>query len=134
MSFEAKMYQGFIAADSPALQRLIRQYEGTGTYFDIVIVGSGVGGGVLADALAEKGLRILVLEAGSFLYPTHVYNLCRFLNHKVAEKFECRTFKQPGEPKDAKDELFIGRATTVELRRALYLLVRIDPHPATLGT
>ena len=109
MSFEAKMYQGFIAAESPALQRLIRQYEGTGTYFDVVIVGSGVGGGVLADALAEKGIRILVLEAGSFLYPTHVYNLCRFLNHKVAERFECRTFKQPGEPKDAKDELFIGR-------------------------
>ena len=100
MSFEPKMYQGFIAADSPAQKRLIRQYEGTGTEFDIVIVGSGVGGGVLADALAElagKDLRILVLEAGSFLYPTHVYNLCRFLNHEVAERFDCRTFKQPGE-------------------------------------
>ena len=108
MSFEPRTYEGFVAADSPAQQRLIRQYEGTETKFDIVIVGSGVGGGVLADALADKGLRILVLEAGSFLYPTHVYNLCRFLNHEVAKKFGCRTFKQPGEPKDAQDELFLG--------------------------
>jgi hypothetical protein len=76
MSFKPDMYKGFIAADSPAQKGLIRQYEGTGTKFDIIIVGSGVGGGVLADALAslakEKKLRILVLEAGSFLYPTHV--------------------------------------------------------------
>ena len=106
MSFEPKMYQGFVAADSPAQQRLIRQYEGTGTNFDIVIVGSGVGGGVLADALADKGLRILVLEAGSFLYPTHVYNLCRFMNTKVAKKFGCGTFRQQSESDN--EELYIG--------------------------
>ena len=106
MSFKPDMYKGLIAADSPAQRRLIRQYKGTGTSFDIIIIGSGVGGGVLADALANKGLRILVLEAGSFLYPTHVYNLCRFLNHRVAEKFECRTFKQPSDSAD--NELYIG--------------------------
>jgi GMC oxidoreductase len=111
MSFKPDMYKGFIAADSPAQKGLIRQYEGTGTKFDIIIVGSGVGGGVLADALAslakEKKLRILVLEAGSFLYPTHVYNLCRFLNHKVAERFECGTFSQQSDFEDA--EFYIGR-------------------------
>ena len=111
MSFKPDMYKGFIAADSPAQKGLIRQYEGTGTKFDIIIVGSGVGGGVLADALAplakEKKFRILVLEAGSFLYPTHVYNLCRFLNHKVAERFECGTFSQQSDLEDA--EFYIGR-------------------------
>lgn len=46
--------------------------------FDIIVVGSGIGGGVLADDLAERlgrQRRILVLEAGSFIYPTHVYNV-----------------------------------------------------------
>src|SRR4029434_8887519 len=70
MSFQASMYEKFVAAGSQAGERLIPQYIGTRPDFDIVIVGSGIGGGVLADALAEldKPLRILVLEAGSFLY------------------------------------------------------------------
>jgi GMC oxidoreductase len=112
MNFDAEMYgDGFVTADSETQKRLIRQYNETGTSFDVVIVGSGVGGGVLADDLADrlgkKKCRILVLEAGSFLYPTHVYNICRFPNDRVAQKFGCDTFSQP---KDAsKDgELFIG--------------------------
>jgi hypothetical protein len=109
MNFQASMYENFIAADSPARERLIRQYMGMRTDFDIVIVGSGVGGGVLADNLADRlgdRLRILILEAGSFLYPTHVYNLCRFPNAAVAQKFGCGTFWQQGE--SAEDELYIG--------------------------
>jgi hypothetical protein len=100
-------------ADSETQQRLIRQYKEKATKFDVVIVGSGVGGGVLADDLAErlsknkrlKNCRILVLEAGSFLYPTHVYNFCRFPNLNVARKFNCDTFSQQG---DDEDEFFIG--------------------------
>jgi hypothetical protein len=64
-------------------------------------VGSGIGGGLLADDLAERlgsQQRILVLEAGSFLYPTHVYNICRFLNSKLAQHFGCDTFWQAGNP------------------------------------
>jgi hypothetical protein len=37
-----------------------------------------------------------VLEAGSFVYPTHVYNLCRFSNSSVANHFGCDTFWQGG--------------------------------------
>ena len=103
------MYENFVAADSPARERLIRQYIGVRTDFDIVIVGSGVGGGVLADDIAErlgKTHRILIVEAGSFLYPTHVYNVCRFPNADVAQKFGCGTFWQQGD--SASDQLYIG--------------------------
>jgi GMC oxidoreductase len=103
------MYENFVAADSPARERLIRQYIGVRTDFDIVIVGSGVGGGVLANDLAKrlgKTHRILLVEAGSFLYPTHVYNVCRFPNADVAQKFGCGTFWQQGD--SASDQLYIG--------------------------
>jgi hypothetical protein len=116
MNFEAGTYDGFVAADSEAQKRLILHYKEKGTKFDVVIVGSGVGGGVLADDLAErlgenkqlkKKCRILVLEAGSFLYPTHVYNFCRFPNLNVSRKFGCKTFSQPKDASE-KGELFIG--------------------------
>ena len=35
--------------------------------FDIVIIGSGVGGGTLAYALAATGARILIVERGDFV-------------------------------------------------------------------
>ena len=56
----------------------------------------------------KKSTRILVLEAGSFLYPTHVYNFCRFPNENVSKKFGCKTFSQP---KNASEngELFINK-------------------------
>jgi choline dehydrogenase-like flavoprotein len=37
--------------------------------FDIIIVGSGAGGGTLAHTLAQTGKRILILERGGFLHP-----------------------------------------------------------------
>jgi choline dehydrogenase-like flavoprotein len=103
------MYENFVAADSQAGERLIPQYIGIRPDFDIVIIGSGVGGGVLADNLAERlggHARILVLEAGSFLYPTHVYNICRFHNYEVARKFGCATFWQQGD--SPANKLYIG--------------------------
>jgi choline dehydrogenase-like flavoprotein len=35
--------------------------------YDIVIIGSGAGGGTMAHALARSGRRILVLERGGFV-------------------------------------------------------------------
>jgi hypothetical protein len=73
--FRASTYVNFVSALSAAQERLFLQYIGPRDDFDIIVVGSGVGGGVLADALAEKlgeTKRILLLEAGSFVYPTHV--------------------------------------------------------------
>jgi choline dehydrogenase-like flavoprotein len=43
--------------------------------YDVVIIGSGMGGGPLADALSDAGLKTLVLEAGGLTLPTHMTNL-----------------------------------------------------------
>ena len=45
--------------------------------FDVVIIGSGVGGGIAAEQLADFGADVLVLEAGSLLFQTHIANLPR---------------------------------------------------------
>src|SRR5215217_7829255 len=52
-----------------------------GDPFDVVVIGAGMFGGYIADKLyrhGEKiGLRVLVVDAGSFLLPTHVQNMPR---------------------------------------------------------
>ncbi len=37
------------------------------THYDLIIIGSGAGGGTMAHALARSGRRILVLERGGFV-------------------------------------------------------------------
>jgi hypothetical protein len=108
MTFTPSTYANFVSFGSPAQDRLFLQYIGPRDDFDIIIVGSGMGGGVLADDLAERAgdrKRILVLEAGSFVYPTHVYNVCRFPNSSLARHFGCDTFWQAGH---AGGEHYIG--------------------------
>ena len=36
-------------------------------HFDVIVVGTGAGGGTLAHTLAPSGKRILLLERGNFL-------------------------------------------------------------------
>lgn len=101
MTFSASTYANFVSGTGASQQRLFLEYMSPRNDFDIIIVGSGVGGGVLADDLADRrgnDKRILVVEAGSFLYPTHVYNFCRFSNASVAKHFGCDTFWQYGNP------------------------------------
>ena len=51
--------------------------------FDVIVIGSGIGGGILADQLSDLGMKVLVLEAGSYLFPSHVANLPR--QHRVGQ-------------------------------------------------
>ncbi|MFB1298608.1 GMC oxidoreductase [Mycobacterium sp. pW049] len=43
--------------------------------YDVIVVGSGMGGGILADQLADRGASVLILEAGAIAVPTHMHNL-----------------------------------------------------------
>src|SRR5262249_35773044 len=47
--------------------------------YDVMVIGSGMGGGLLASRLARANADVLLLEAGSYLFPTHVGNLPRRL-------------------------------------------------------
>jgi choline dehydrogenase-like flavoprotein len=60
-------------------QRLLPRNVDETVDYDVLIVGSGMGGGILASALADAGANVLVPEAGSLLFPTHVGNLPRQL-------------------------------------------------------
>lgn len=110
MTFKASDFNGFIAEDSEIQARLFTQYLGNRDDFDVIVIGSGMGGGILADDLADRvgnDKRILVLEAGSYLFPTHVYNVSRFDNGSVARSFACNNFYQDG---GSTDERYIHEA------------------------
>ena len=99
MSFHPSVYPNFVAEDSVARSRLFLQYQSPRNDFDLIVIGSGMGGGILADELADRAAgsrRILVLEAGAFLYPTHVFNICRFPNADVARHFGVDNFWRHG--------------------------------------
>src|SRR5918996_3212765 len=99
-------YVNLVAEKTQAHTRLIRDYDGTNRDFDFIIVGSGMGGGILADDLADRlgrNRRILVLDAGSFIYPTHVYNISRVPNSSITDHFGVDNFIQ-----NPTDKHFIG--------------------------
>ena len=43
--------------------------------FDVVIIGSGAGGGVASAILSEAGFSVLILEKGSYIPPNDIQNL-----------------------------------------------------------
>jgi choline dehydrogenase-like flavoprotein len=90
-------YVNLVAEKTQGHTRLIRDYDGINRDFDFIIVGSGMGGGILADDLADRlgqNHRILVLDAGSFIYPSHVYNVSRVPNFSIADHFGVDNFTQ----------------------------------------
>ncbi|MEM7314283.1 MAG: GMC family oxidoreductase [Planctomycetota bacterium] len=95
MPFQSN-YANLVSQETEAHTRLIRDYDGSNPDFDFIVIGSGIGGGILADDLADrdKSKRILVVDAGSFVYPTHVYNISRIPNNSLAPHFGVDNFRQ----------------------------------------
>jgi hypothetical protein len=70
--------------------------QGPGGYpFDVVVIGAGMFGGYCAEKLfrfgAASALRILVLDAGAVLLPSHIQNLPQQLGGKVGGPNYLRT-------------------------------------------
>lgn len=53
---------------------------------DVIVIGSGIGGGIVAEQAADLGLKVLLLELGSYLFPTHIGNLPR--RHRIAKQVD----------------------------------------------
>src|SRR5262245_47761431 len=71
-----------------------------GDPFDIVVICAGMFGGYIADKLYRRaeniGLRVLVVDAGAFLLPTHVQNLPRLTLTGPTEQVVAANTQDPG--------------------------------------
>jgi choline dehydrogenase-like flavoprotein len=71
-----------------------------GDPFDVVVIGAGMFGGYIADKLYRRGenlgLRVLVVDAGAFLLPTHVQNLPRLGLGGPTEQVVAGNAQDPG--------------------------------------
>ena len=95
------------------------------THYDVIIIGSGAGGGTLAYHLAPSGKSILLLERGDFLPrekenwdPVEVYANNRYVSKDTWYDAEGKAF-QPG------SHYFVGGATKV-FGASLFRLRRQD--------
>jgi choline dehydrogenase-like flavoprotein len=70
-------YEGLVIERNFLARTLVESAPEQGRVFDVIVVGSGMGGGTLADALADAGVNTLLLEAGSLLFPSNVADLPR---------------------------------------------------------
>jgi choline dehydrogenase-like flavoprotein len=99
---------GIHSSPLPAAEQ---QHVANGAHFDVVIIGSGAGGGTLARTLAASGLKILVLERGDWLPQEpqnwdaeEVFQKNRYVSKDVWHDKHGKSF-QPG------SHYFVGGAT-----------------------
>ncbi len=73
-----------LRVENPAIAQMFFQPNlNENQIHDVIVIGSGAGGGILADQLSDLGMDVLVLEAGSYLFPSHIANLPR--QHKIGQ-------------------------------------------------
>jgi choline dehydrogenase-like flavoprotein len=80
-------------------------------HYDVVIVGSGAGGGTLAHRLAPSGKRVLILERGDWR-PREVENWdaeAVFVDNRYVS--DDTWFDKDGEPFQPQIHYFVGGAT-----------------------
>lgn len=88
--------------------------------YDVIVIGSGMAGGVLADQLADSGLNTLVLEAGGVPLETHIANLPRrhfpgeFRKHVWDRWFEYQVINYD-QPTDGSPNAYTGGAQAFNL-------------------
>jgi len=70
-------YDGLRVREDGAQQALVRNCYHEDREFDVIVIGSGMGGGILADALTDRdpGVETLVLDIGCLDFATHIYNM-----------------------------------------------------------
>jgi len=76
-NFDRRSTFGPVAEEGQVQREFFNPSRMTDQEYDVIIVGSGMGGGTLADHLSDHGVKVLVLEAGGYVFPTHVGNLPR---------------------------------------------------------
>ncbi|MEL7334471.1 MAG: hypothetical protein AAFN12_19655, partial [Cyanobacteria bacterium J06560_2] len=68
-------YDNLPTHESPYQQKRFPGNRAESKEYDVIVIGSGMGGGIVADAVSDAGLDTLVLEIGGAQTPTHVGNV-----------------------------------------------------------
>ena len=68
-------YDNFRVEQTKLAQDAVPRNTREDIVYDVIVIGSGMGGGTLADSLTDAGVKTLVLEAGGLTLPTHITNL-----------------------------------------------------------
>jgi hypothetical protein len=68
-------YDNYLPVDTPLEQVGVRSAGVESEEYDVLIVGSGMAGGALANELTNRGARTLVLDAGGLWFPVHMNEL-----------------------------------------------------------
>ncbi|MEM9162919.1 MAG: GMC oxidoreductase [Cyanobacteria bacterium P01_F01_bin.4] len=79
-------YDNLQTFESPQQQKRFPGNRQETKEYDVIVIGSGMGGGIVADAVSDAGLDTLVLEIGGLQSPTHVGNAYADWDEIVSEQ------------------------------------------------